>query len=88
MSKRLIKSYIIILIIVIILASIGGFIIYKPSVHDAEIHQLININGIGEVRAELIVTYLENNKTATIEDLERIDGIGCITLSKIRKRWR
>ena len=88
MSKRLIKSYVIILITVIILASIGGFIIYKPSVHNASAYELMKINGIGEYYSIEIVLYLDENENATIDDLDCIDGIGRITIKKLKKRWR
>ena len=61
----------------------------KPDIRTATQDQLqAEILGIGEIKSELIVSYLESNKNATIEDLERIEGIGEVLIEKIKKRWK
>ena len=88
MSKRLIKSYAIVLIAVILLTTVLGAIIYRPSIHSATIEELQEIHGIGEYYSEAIVTYLKSNKTARIEDLDDILYIGEKTIKKLKKRYR
>lgn len=88
MSKRLIKSYAIVLIVVILVSCVIGAVVYRPTIHDCSIEELQEINGIGEILSNRIHLYLESNKNATIEDLRVIDGIGDITIQKLKRRWR
>lgn len=83
------KSKVVLLIIfIILLTSVLGLSLYKPSITTATIDELQEINGIGEKLSQDIYTYLKHNKTASIEDLDDIRYIGEVTLKKIRKRWR
>ena len=90
MSKRLMKSYAIVFIVVILLTTIIGAVIYRPSIHNAEYAEILEIDDIGIVLTERIVEYLEDNPNCKIEDLTEINGIGEIRLSNLRKefRWR
>ena len=88
MSKRLIKSYALVLIVVILSVSIFGAVIYRPSISTATYEELTDIWGVGEVIAERVVLYLEENPNAKIEDLEDIEGIGEYRLSLIKRRYR
>ena len=88
MSKRLLKSYSIVLAVVIVLVAVLGVALYQPSIHTTTIEELTEINGIGDYYAQSIVTYLENNPDCSIEDLDDIKYIGDSVLSKLRKRYR
>lgn len=49
--------------------------------------QLMTLDGIGEVTAEKIINYREqNNGFLTIDELTKVDGIGEAKLEKIRSR--
>ena len=48
----------------------------QPSIHEVTIEELQEIDGIGEVLSLRIVSYLKVNKTASIDDLDDIKGIG------------
>jgi len=83
------KNKVILLIIfIILLTSVLGLSLYKPSITTATIEELQEINGIGEKLSEDIYMYLKVNKSATIEDLDDIKYIGEITIKKIKKRYR
>ena len=87
MSKRLAKSYAIVLIVVLLISIMLGMVIYKPNIHNATIEELQEINGIGEVLSNRISLYLDLNKDACIEDLYDVDGVGRITIKKLKKEW-
>ena len=82
------KNIIILLIFSILLAFIIGTAFYQPSIHDATIEELQEINGIGEKLSQDIYMYLKVNKGATIEDLDDIKYIGEITIKKIKRKYR
>lgn len=65
-----------------------GTLLYKPSIHRATYHDILEIQGIGEIKAELIVNYLDHHKNACIDDLQRINGIGETLISRLEKHWR
>ena len=80
-TKLTIWTLIVLIAVVLILC------FHKPSIHEATQQELQEINGIGTVRSELIVSYLSFNKDATIEELALVDGIDCITVNKLKKRY-
>lgn len=83
------KNKVIILIIfTILVTSIGGAMLYRPSIHDCTYESLLEIDDIGEVLAERIVLYLENNPGASVNDLVVIHGIGEERLKLIKERYR
>ena len=88
-NKVRIKTFVLVLVItMLVLTPILFVCCDKPSIHDAtaiEIEQ--SILGIGEHYSQAIVTYLDLNKDACIEDLDDIDGIGRITIKKLKKEW-
>ncbi len=79
------------IVIVVIFALLIGTITFiaidKPDIHEATIEELIEIDGIGEVLASRVISYLEVNKNATIDDIEDVRGIGAIKLRKIRGKY-
>lgn len=48
----------------------------KIDINNADKEELMTLNGIGEVLADRIIEYRENNKFKTIEDLKNVSGIG------------
>lgn len=88
MSKKLINSYIIMLIIVIVVTSVLGAVLYRPSIHDATYEQILEIDDIGIVLTERITKYLKENPNCDIQDLKEICGIGDYRLKLIRKEFR
>ena len=61
---------------------------YKPSIHDATYFDLIQIDEIGEVKAENILTYLSTNPQASIDELVLVDYVGEVTVSKLKRRYK
>ena len=57
------------------------------NINTADAVQLEALPGIGEVTAERIITYRnENGSFARVDDLAKVKGIGSKTLEKIRGR--
>lgn len=57
----------------------------KVSINKADLKQLLTLPGIGEVKAQAILSYKEENGPfETIEDLKKVNGIGESTFDKIK----
>lgn len=57
----------------------------KISINDSDISKLKEIPGIGEVKANAIITYREkNNGFKSIDELKNVEGIGEKTFEKIK----
>jgi len=83
-----VKYFIIALLItILLLAPTIYFLTDKPNIHDATIEELQEINDIGEVLSFEIVSYLNLNKNATVQDLMNIDGIGPVRIEKLKKEY-
>jgi len=61
---------------------------YKPSIHDATYFDLIQIDEVGEVKAENILTYLSTNPQASIDELVLVDYVGEVTVHKLKRRYK
>lgn len=62
--------------------------ITKDPIHEAKLSDIQDINGFGEVLSERVVSYLDANPNADIEDLEVIHGIGPYRIKLLRKEFR
>lgn len=56
----------------------------ESKIHSMSREQWMEISGIGEVSAGLILEYLKNNPQATIDELINVKGIGAKKLEVIR----
>jgi len=59
----------------------------KLNINKATLDQLATLYGIGEVKAKAIIEYREKNGGfKSIEDLDKVDGIGSKTVDKLRDK--
>ncbi len=54
------------------------------NINTASKEELLKLPGIGEVTAEKIINYRDNNNFTKIEDLKNINGIGMATYNKLK----
>lgn len=54
------------------------------NINTASKEELLKLPGIGEVTAEKIINYRDNNNFKKIEDLKNVNGIGMATYNKLR----
>lgn len=64
------------LISLILVVGLISSVVIRPSIHEATICDLQEINGVGEVLSERIVTYIDCNPNCTVDDLINVEGIG------------
>lgn len=80
------KLILIIILILIITFSASLFIIIdKPNIEEATFEQLEEINGIGDILATRVLSYIDSKEDVDIEDLEEIKGIGPKRLKIIKE---
>lgn len=82
----MIKKVFIAFVVISLLTCVLAF--SKPDIHQAELSDIQAINGFGEVLAERVVSYLDANPNADIEDLEVIQGIGEYRVKLLKKQFR
>lgn len=84
------RTILIVMILLLTLTSIIliGTIAYKPSIHDAEVSDLCGIYGLGEVLSVRVVSFIDANPNADINDLLDVDGIGSYRLKLIKREFR
>lgn len=56
------------------------------NINSATINELLTINGIGESKAEAIISYRSENKFNSIEDIKNVSGIGESLFEKIKDK--
>lgn len=54
------------------------------NINTASKEELLKLPGIGEVTAEKIINYRDNNNFTKIEDLKNVNGIGMATYNKLK----
>lgn len=88
MKKKILKTYALILIIVVIVCGIVFLSFNKPSITQATYEELTEVYGIGDTRAQDIIYYCDANKNASVGDLDYITGIGDKTVDILKERWK
>ena len=87
--RWLVNRRVIILIICLLLITVlVGTTMYKPSIHTANVEELMEIRGIGETLSNRVSLYLLNNPKCSINDLDNVDGIGIYRLKLIKEHYR
>lgn len=77
--------------LVLLFSLFTGFASANPgdaiNINEADVATLANLNGIGEAKAEAIISYREQNGPfATVGDLGNVKGIGTKTLETNAER--
>ena len=61
-------------------------IIYPININNCSVEDLLNIKGLGEIKAKKIIEYRETNGLFTdIEDIKNVSGIGDVLFNKIKE---
>ena len=84
MLKKISLSTLLILVLVFTLSCV----FYKPSIHEADYNDLIEVYGIGDELAYRIVHYLNEHPNYTIDDLIYVKGIGEVKLKALKGEFR
>ncbi len=58
----------------------------QVNLNTATVEQLIELKGIGEIKAKKIVEYRTDTQFKTVNEVVNVDGIGAITLENIIDR--
>ena len=86
MVNNKVKRFICALIVtMVILLVTMHFAFDKKDIHKCTAEDLMEINGLGVTKSVLIVEYLELNEDADIDDLACINGIGDVTIKRIKE---
>ena len=88
MSKRLIKSYAVVILVVLIIVSVIAVTLNKPPIEQATIYEIQAIQGIGEKLSADIIMYIGDDKDFDINTLENIKGIGPVRLKAIKSNFK
>ena len=88
MKKNIIKTYAIVLVIVLVICGLAYSVSYKPSIELATYDELTEIYGIGHEIATDIIQYCEMHEGVVVEDIDNIKGIGFKTVSLLKERWK
>ena len=56
------------------------------NINTADKKTLVSLPGVGEVKAEAIITYRKAHKFTSVEELAKVDGIGEKTVKKLKKQ--
>lgn len=85
MKKRV--RYFVCISILVLFLSVGSFSAMateKVDINTATVEQLVEINGIGDVLAQRIVSYRQaQDGYKTLDELSNVKGIGSKTLEKL-----
>jgi len=82
------RIFIILLCVAVLVVSIGSISnIIKDDIRLATTQELIEVDDIGNVLSDRIVTYIKTNKNCSIDDLIRVNGIGEQRLKEIKKHY-
>lgn len=82
------RTYLMVVIISLVVIMLILPFVYRSDIHNATYTELCDIQGIGEVKASLILSYLKLNKDADTNDLEQINGIGDTLVKRLKKDYR
>jgi len=60
----------------------------KPPIQNADMSQLIALNGIDTILAERIYDYVKSNPSCDVGDLLEVDGIGEVRLKELKENFK
>jgi len=80
------RGKVVILILLVLCLTIPICILLdKPNIEEATYEQLEEINGIGNILATRVLSYLDTSEEISINDLENVKGIGPKKLKLIKE---
>ena len=82
------KIFLMAFICTVIAILIMAWCFYRQPIQNANISQLVEINGIGEVLAVRIYDYVKDNPSCDVGDLLEVDGIGEVRLKELKENFK
>lgn len=68
------------MVFILVMGTISG----KPSITEATRYDLMQVEYIGEVRADSILRYVAFNPDTVVDDLINVNGVGEVIVKKLR----
>ena len=82
------KCLLIGLVTTVIALLIVAWCLSKPPIQNADMSQLIALNGIDTILAERIYDYVKCNPSCDLRDLLDIDGVGEVRLKELKENFK
>lgn len=79
---------VVITVVALVLIASTFAVTYKPSIHEVSYYELIEVNQIGQIRANNILEFLKHNPQAKVKDLILVDDIGETLVKILEKRYK
>ena len=65
-----------------------GIVMYRQPIETVTYFELVEIEGIGDVKANRILDYVKGTENVEVEELLLLDGIGDKLVDKLSKAYR
>ena len=87
-DKPIIIIFSIVMVFILVIGSIVLLELSPKPLSTATYDELIEIQAIGEHKANLILEYIETHENCTVDDLDEIKGISTTIVERLSKCYR